>query len=399
MKISGIIAEYNPFHSGHEYQLHTARRLGATHIAVCMSGNFVQRGECAVISKHARTLAALRGGADLVLELPLPYAIASAEGFAFGGISILNALGCVDTLVFGAECENIDLLKAAAKAVDSDEIKEKLLKYLDDGIVFPKARELAVNELFGGDIAAVLTEPNNTLGVEYIKWLARLGSSIKPEAMLRTGAAHGSTKPAGGIASASYIREQMKKHSSEWRTLVPSGALKVYDEEFKQKHAPCSLSNIERGMLGKLRNMSADEYLSVADVSEGLHNKLAASVKTAGSLEELYDSVKSKRYTHSRIRRIVLSAYLGVNKDMQKISPPYIRVLGMNSRGAEILACAKKSCALPINTSLADLSKLGAECAAFVQSEASATDIFSLCSPYILPCGLDFTLKPVIIKE
>ena len=112
----------------------------------------------------------------------------------------------------------------------------------------------------------------------------------------------------------------MKKHSSEWRTLVPSGALKVYDEEFKQKHAPCSLSNIERGMLGKLRNMSADEYLSVADVSEGLHNKLAASVKTAGSLEELYDSVKSKRYTHSRIRRIVLSAYLGVNKDMQKIT-------------------------------------------------------------------------------
>ncbi len=396
MHISGIIAEYNPFHNGHAYQIDTARALGATHIVAVLGGAFTQRGECAAVDKFVRARAALLGGADLVIELPLPYAVSSAERFAFGGISLLDALGCVNTLVFGSESADISLLTQAAKALDDTSFPAALKEHLRHGLVFPKARQLALAQTADANCAALLSQPNNILGIEYIKWLLRKNSAITPVAIARTGAHHGSDVTSDDIASASLIRKRM--HAGQvWQTYVPAQAAVLYADELAKGHAPCSLVPLERAILARLRIIRREELLSLPDVTEGLEWRILKAVHTAQSLDELYGLIKTKRYTLSRIRRIVLCAYLGITSELQRTDPPYLRILGFNERGREILSRAKDTVALPMQTGLARCAKLSDAAARFAGLEAGATDLFGLCSPQIRPCGLDFTAKPVII--
>lgn len=397
MLTAGIIAEYNPFHNGHAYQIRTARSLGATHVVAVLGGAFTQRGDCAAVDKFTRARAALLCGADLVIELPLPYAVSSAERFAFGGVALLDSLGCVDTLVFGSECGDTDLLTHAAKAVDDPLFSEALKGFLNQGLVFPKARQLALAQTMGEDSAAVLEQPNNILGTEYIKWLLRLNSPITPVTIARTGAAHGSDISSGQIASASLVRKRMLA-GEEWRFFVPPQAADLYSHAIENGHAPCSLTRLERAVLARMRTITKDELLRLPDVTEGLEGRILKAARTAKSLDELYLLIKSKRYTLSRIRRIVLCAYLGVTSDLQLQSPPYIRVMGFNSRGKEILSRAKDTAKLPILTSLARCAEVSQTAAQFANLEAQASDIFALCSPQVLACGLDFTAKPVIIE-
>lgn len=397
MTIAGIIAEYNPFHNGHAYQIAGTRALGATHVAVCMSGSFTQRGECAVLAKHARVKAALLGGADLVVELPPPYAVSSAERFAFGGVSILNALGCINMLSFGSEIGDIIALKRTAQALESPQFAPLLQVQLDKGLVFPKARQLALIQLLGED-ALVLSHPNNTLGVEYLKWLVRLNSRIQPVTIPRKGVSHESTHASGGYASASLIRQHMLLEQEDWRRFVPVSAEEIYSDEIQDGKAPCTLRRVERAVLARLRGMTSEAFIAFPDVTEGLEGRIYKAVRSAASLDELYALIKTKRYTLSRIRRMVLCAFLGLDASLQVQPPPYIRILGFNARGAEILAKAKQTCSLPVSTSLSDLAMVNEHCKSFAQAQAAAADIFALCSPRNLPCGLDFTLKPVIIK-
>ncbi len=398
MTIAGIIAEYNPFHNGHAYQINSTRARGATHVVACMSGNFTQRGECAILPKHTRAKAALLGGADLVVELPLPYAVSSAERFAFGGVSILNALGCVELLSFGSECGDAMQLENAARALDHPDFSPVLKKHLKEGTVFPRARQLALHEALGDETAEVLSHPNNTLGVEYIKALHRLNSGIAPMTIPRKGAAHESDSASGAFASASLLRRRMLEDDKSWTGYVPQDAADLYRAEVSDGHAPCTLMRLERAVLARLRALPREAFTRFPDVTEGLEGRIYKAVRAATGLDELYSLIKSKRYTLSRVRRMVLCAFLGVETARLLQPPPYIRVLGFNARGAEILARAKDTASLPVGTSLADMVRLGGDGKRFAELEAAATDLFVLCAPDAQACGLDFTMKPVIIN-
>ncbi len=397
MKIGGVVAEYNPFHNGHAYQLLELRRTGATHITVVMSGNFVQRGEPALLDKWTRTEAALLSGADLILELPLPYGAATAERFAFGAVSLLEGLGCVDLLGFGCESGDLPALQRAARAVEDPEVYEAVRERMAGGISFAAAREEAVRERWG-ETGASLRQPNDILAVEYLRQLGRLGSSIQPVAVARKGAGHDSEMGEGGFASASFLRERWGDGPGEVLTYLPRQTHRVYE----QARAEGRILDRERWQwmeLSGLRALSKERFAQVPDLSEGLENRLYTASRQAGSLSELYSLCKAKRYSHARLRRLALAAFLGVERDLYRLPPPYLRVLGFNGRGREILAKAAKTARLPISHSLVRLEQLGGEAARFAALEAKAGDQYALGLGSPRPCGWEYTHKPVILSK
>ena len=398
MKVAAVIAEFHPFHNGHAYLCHTLRESGYTHVVAIMSGNFVQRGECAVLEKMVRTRAALLCGVDLVLELPLPYALATAEIFACGGVASLSALGCVDTLAFGSESGNAASLSACAQLLLSPEFGKALSKHLALGMSFASARQKAVADLAGLETASLLSQPNNILGIEYCKQLLSQNSKMRPVSPLRAGAEHDSKHPSGSFASASYLRGFLSQGEvSALVGFVPEKAFSLYQQALKNGLMPISQEAAELLTLGQLRRMSTEELARLPDISEGLEYRIEQAVRAATTLDGLYSLVKTKRYSHARIRRIVLSALAGLTREDGKIPPPYLRVLGMNGKGKEILAAARKTCALPLSTSLAKLRESSPQAARFARLEATADDLYNLCLPLRRQCGTDYTENAVIL--
>ncbi len=392
MKIAGVIAEYNPFHKGHEYQLSQTRELfGATHIAVCMSGSFTQRGDCACISKYARAKTAIQCGADLVIELPAPWAVAPAGRFAMGAVSLLNALGCVNMLSFGSESGDIELLNKTADAVVK--VEDELYSYFLDGGSLASARFNLIREEFGDEISTPLSRPNDTLAIEYILAVRRLCDKIHCCPISRAGVEHDSAAVQKGFASASLIRTMLNDNS--WQEYVPEISKKIIDEELSSEYAPADILKLERAILAKLRTLNPEDYTGLYEVSEGLENRIHSAARHASSLHELYDSIKTKRYSHARIRRIILSAFLGIDGKITAGLPPYISVLAMNERGREILAAAKPT--LPIISRYADVKKLSPEAAKVFDLECRATDLWALSLPFPAPCGLDCTSKLIVL--
>ena len=389
MLVSGIVSEYNPFHLGHAALISRTRLAGATHIVAVMSGNFVQRGEPAMLSKWARARQALQNGVDLVIELPLPWAISGAEKFARGAVGLLDALG-VDLLSFGSECGNITDLENAAQALLSPALHEAMQNELKRGTTFAKARQKAIGGLFGEKIALLLKEPNNILGIEYLKAIHLLNAKIIPSTIMRVGAAHDTTQSECGIASSSHIRSRILS-GDDYSSLMPESAAELLKNEIVAGNAPANLFLIERAILAKLRTMSREEFAALPDISEGLENRVYAAVRKSTTLDEVFDSIKSKRYTHARIRRIALSAFLGVNSSMSNGIPPYLRVIGFNARGIEILHSAKFTTKLPIITNSSDIFSLDKKGKIVVELESRSTDLFALCLPKAAPCGLDMT--------
>lgn len=394
MPTAGIIAEYNPFHLGHAALIDRLKQNGATHIVVVMSGNFVQRGDAAVISKWARTKQALLCGADLVVELPLPWSVAGAEKFALGGVFILNALKA-DIIGFGSECGNIEQLKGASNALLSPLLHDKILTLLSGGATFAAARQSAVKELFGESTADLLREPNNILGIEYLKAITRLNSPMEPFTVKRLGTAHNSSNGRCAFPSSAQIRS-MLKNNKDCSIFMPGPAWAVLKAEIEAGRAPASLSYIERGILAKLRIMDKHEFKVLPDISEGLENRVYSAVRKAKTLDELYALIKTKRYPHARIRRIVLSAFLGLNSSLTSKTPPYIRVLGMNDGGKEILRNAKSGLNLPVITRSSDIKLLDSRAKNIMGIEDKAADLFALCLPKAGPCGLDKTTGLII---
>ncbi len=395
MKTAGIVAEYNPFHNGHAHHIEETRQLGATHIVVVMGGHFMQRGEPAIATKWSRANAALSCGADLVVQLPLPWAMGTAETFAAGAVNILSALGAVDTLSFGSESGDISLLKSAAKAVLSPEIKEPLKSHLQKGIAFPLARQKAVSDIFGKEAASVLSTPNNILAVEYLKAIISQNSTLEPVTISRKGAGYHSLTAVEGIPSATMLRRVIKAKRGRLSPYMPRPAFEILKEEIKEKRAPALLEKIEPAILSHLRRLDIEDLATLPDISEGLEHRLYSAIRSTSTLKEIYDAVKTKRYAHSRIRRLVMSAYLGIRKEDLSGPPPYIWVIGMNQRGREILKKAKETATLPIVSSASQIAELDNRAKRIFALECRATDLFALSTPKPLPCGLEMT-TPII---
>ena len=352
--ITGIICEFNPFHSGHKYLIDTLRQ-NSDGIVCVMSGNLVQRGEFAVYDKFTRAKTALENGADLIIELPCAYSVLSAGGFAKYAVQILEASGVIDEIAFGAECDNINKLKETADKIQecNSLIKEKLAA----GLSYPAARKAAVN-------SDILDTPNNILAVEYIRQ-----TKLPCRAVKRIGKGHDTDD---AEYSASAIRNGLSLENI------------------------CSLKNCERAVLAKLRTMRCEDFLKFDDVSEGLENRIVDAVRTSVSLEEIYDKIKTKRYTHSRIRRIILRAYLDITKDFTS-NVPYIRILGFNRKGQDIAALMKKHANLPIICRYADVKELSEKGRRLFDLECKCTDLYNLGYKKPLPCGTEQRSKMIIL--
>ena len=392
MKIAATIAEYNPFHLGHEYMLKSVKSLGFDGVIAVMSGNFVQRGDCAVFDKRARAKAALQNGADLVIELPVPFATASAERFAYGAAEIIKGMGCVDAIAFGSESGDARIIEKAAKIISGD-LSEAIKPYLSEGMTFAAARQKAVESI--DKEAALLQNPNDTLAVEYISHL--LGSGINPIAIKRIGAAHdGEVK--NGFASASEIRKMIiSGDRNEFKKYMPKSAAEIIDEQIEKGLAPADLRSAEGAVLSTLRQMTAEDIAKLPDISEGLENRIISAVRGNTSLDEILEEIKTKRYTLARIRRTLLCAYLGITKDYVFGKVPYIRVIGFNQKGREIMNVMKKTATLPIVSRAKEINALDKRAQDMFILESRTTDLYWLMTPTKMPCGKEMTDSVIII--
>ncbi len=382
MSIIGIVAEFDPFHRGHACLVREIRRLCGEEstVVAAMSGDFTQRGGCASFDRHTRAELALRGGVDLVVELPLPWAVSSAESFALGGIRALLSAG-VDTLAFGSECGEIAKLERVAAALERADYPQKLRKALTSGRSFASARQQALTELVGED-AAVLEHPNDLLGVSYLAAARKLGANLKAVAIQRKGAAHNAGQPEDGIASASAIRSLLLKGETETAlALLPESSRDVLRREMAEGNGPADLKWNERAVLTRLRLMTPEDFLRLPDCSEGLENRLYRAAQQARSLEEFYELARSKRYPHARIRRLALWAYLGMEAADRPESLPYLRVLGMNEKGQALLRREKKRCPVEVLTKPAAVKKLDNAARRLFALEVRAADLRRLCLP------------------
>ncbi|MBQ5717385.1 MAG: nucleotidyltransferase [Clostridia bacterium] len=392
MKIAAVIAEYNPFHLGHEYMLTMVRNMGYDGIIAVMSGNFVQRGDAAISDKRSRAKMAISCGADLVIELPLPYAVASAQKFAQGSVEIIKGCGIVDAIAFGSECGDVELIKTTADII-ANEIGDELKKQLDKGITFAAAREKAVASI-DKKAAAILKSPNDTLAVEYVTALGNC--EIEPIAIKRIGAAHDGDA-IDGFASASQIRQMLLSGDIEGAAkYMPTAAAEILKEEIESGNAPVDLKRAENAVISHLRRLSIEDISNLPDVSEGLENRIFDAIRKGTSLDEIISRIKSKRYTMARIRRILLLAYLEVSKEDASVSVPYIRILGANQKGRQILKSMKKSATLPIITRTKEVNTLDKQAVNMFSLEGAAADLYWLMSPTNKPCGKDMT-DPIIM--
>lgn len=386
MSIAGIVCEYNPFHLGHKYHIEKTRQLLGedTGIICVMSGNFVQRGDCAVFAKHARSKAAVLNGADLVLELPLPWVLSSAEGFAYGSVAILNALNVVTHLSFGSESGEISELQAVLKGINESESHIKEL--MDTGISYAAARQKALEP----GLSELIASPNNILGIEYLKALDKLNSPIVPLTVTRHLTDHDSETPTDNFASASFIRNTILNSTPAWE-YVPETAADIF--KYEPVH---SLENCERAILAKLRSMTREEYAALPYGGEGLGQRLMNFAMVETSLVSIMEKTKSKRYPMSRIRRMLLCAWLGISTSDSTGEPPYIRVLAASRKGCEILKDIKKKTELPIITKPSSAHQLGGKAGEIFRLEAKATALYNLTAPNIIEGNTEWNTSPFI---
>ena len=391
MRLAGIITEYDSFHTGHAWQLRRAREMGAEAIAVCMSEDLTQRGAAALLPPAVRAAAALDAGADLVIGLPNPCAVQSAEGFAAAGVAALSALPELDSLVFGAETPDAEALLAVAEVLDSEAFAQKVRQLTDQGMSFAAARAEAAGGLHP-QAREILARPNNNLGVEYCKAIRRQSSRLAPVPIRRVGAGHGQKTPGeGGFASASFLRELWRGQGVEALTpYVPASALERYRAA---AHSGLDLDGhaFSVAVLSRLRAMTPDRLARTRGTGEGLEYRLAAALRTATGLEELYGAMKTKRYAHARLRRYVLCAALGYGEELPQ-TPPWLHVLAANRAGLALL----KGAALPADTSLAALEKKGEAAFVMARAHAAGGDLAALCRRVPGPMGQSYTQKPLL---
>lgn len=412
MNICGIIAEYNPFHNGHAYHIEqTKKATNCDAIVVIMSGNFIQRGVPALFDKWTRTKMALQNGADLVIELPSYYATSSAEYFAQGSVALLDGLGVVNNISFGSNTSDLDALKRIANVLylEPENYKKLLQSELKRGTSYPIARSNALKNFLKKEYSAkyisdILLDSNNILGIEYLKALLYSNSQIKPVLIERKGTSYNSTNIVNNMCSATAIRELLEKDELKTvETVMPDSSFKLMNQEILHGRAPMFLKNYEKEILYTLRKKTTDELLNIADVTEGLENLLKKASNEGMELESIIDIVKTKRYTRTRVQRILLHTLLDVTKtDVEdyKYNPQYIRVLGFTKNGEKVLSQIGNVSNLPVVTSVGKFLKNANETSKkMLEKDIMATNIYTL--GYQIPkyrtTNLDYTMPVVII--
>ena len=371
-------------HTGHLYLLEELRRrLGAeTAVVGVMSGDFVQRGDFALLRRQARARAAVESGVNLVLELPLPWAVSSAERFAAGGVEILEATGVVTRLAFGSECGDDAALVRVAACLRTEAYRAALRRHLTGGASYAACRQAAAAEVLGEEDAALLAQPNNNLGVEYCKALLNRGSGIRPLTVSRVGDAHDRERPGEGHPSATALRALIRAGEADRALeLMPPAMAAVYRAEAAVGRAPVFLETCERAVLARLRSMTESDFAALDQGREGLYRRLYRASRTAPTLEALLAEAKTKRYAHARLRRMALWAYLGLCPAEVPAQVPYLRVLAADALGRELLARMRKAARLPILTKPGRVRRLDQAAQALFALEARGADLYALAYP------------------
>ena len=408
-KVIGIIAEYNPFHNGHLYHLQKSLQLTHSSYSVAViSGNFTQRGSTSLIDKWSKAEIAIKNGIDLVLELPLLYSISSAENFAEGAVKILDSLKVVDYLSFGSESGDISTLNIVADILykEPKTYKNILSHELSKGLSFPKARENALL-MYLNDIrrfSNVLSSPNNILGIEYLKALKKLRSPMIPVTIERYNAGYHDTTYNGNVASSTAIRNIVKNNGWDiLRKVVPENTFSTLLENIKIGHVVPDISVFEKQIIYNLRKMSIQEIAELPDVSEGLENAIKNAANSCNSVVEFLNIIKSKRYTNTRLQRILLYALLGITKkdiSLSKKSIPYIRVLGFNNKGKYLISeIARTNPKLEIITSVKkymDTSN-NKNSKYMLEKDIWATNVYTIGYEYDSWNNLDYTHKLITL--
>ncbi len=377
MKVLGIVVEYNPFHNGHKYHIEKSlEATGCDYTVAVMSGNFVQRGEPAIINKWARTKMALLSGVDLVIEIPSVYAVSSAEFFAYGAVKLLESIGIVDYLCFGSEEGDLsNLISIADILIDEDMLyKEQLKTFLKSGLSFPAARASALSKCFNFsgkfNIEHLLRSSNNILAIEYIKALKRIDSKITPYTIKRLSNNYKDKELSGNISSATAIRGHIKEtynqldnshifELEQFKNSLSPISISILEDEFKSGRGPVFPELFENIILANLRQYGLQDIEQLQDVSEGLENRIKYSAENAGDYGTLIEMLCAKRYPKTRIQRILFYSMTGLNKNIFRAfdGPAYIRVLGFNSKGRKLLSKILKHSSLPLITKASAIDK------------------------------------------
>ena len=399
-KVVGIIAEYNPFHNGHSYHIQNTKALtGADLVVSIMTGNFTQRGNTSVVDKWEKTKMALNGGADLVIELPTIYSISSAENFANGAVKILKTLGIVDSISFGMEADDISTLNNIANVlyVEPTEYKAILDHELSKGNSFPKARENALM-MYLNDIkryANVLKGSNNILAIEYLKALKKQKSNLVPIGVKREKVYYNSTKIIDEYASATGIRNLLLHNQlEEVRKVVPAKTYSLLLNNIRQGTYVLDITAYNNEIIYKLRTMTVKEIANLPDVSEGLEYLIKDASNKTNNLIELINKVKSKRYTQTRVQRILLYALLGITKKDMEISKkmtPYIRVLGCSENGKMLLSQINSKAKVITSFKKFEKTNKNRKIKRMLEIDKKATDIYTLGYKKESKAGLDYT--------
>ena len=409
-KVLGIVAEYNPFHNGHMYHLQKAKqRVGAEYTVCIMSGNFVQRGNTSILNKWKKAEMAILNGVDLVIELPTIYSIASAESFANGAIQILDNLKIIDSISFGTETEDYGALNNISSILcdEPKKYKELLSQELKNGLSFPKARENALmlylndNQRYNN----ILNTPNNILAIEYLKALKKLKSTIQPVPIKREKVYYNDNAIIDEFASATAIRELIKNNDfSEIRKVVPDETYKVLRAEYDVGNIVFDLKIFEKQIIYNLRRMSTEQIANLPDVKEGLEHSIKNAAALTNNLQDFMNAVKTKRYTATRIQRILICSLLGITKKdaiLSKKNIPYVRVLGFNTKGKELISkITKANPKLDIITSVKKFQNQNNNKAyqRLLNIDIFSTDVYSMACKNDYIANSDYTKNMIINK-
>lgn len=390
--ITGIIAEFNPFHNGHEYLIKKAKEDSDAVICV-MSGNFVQRGDISIYDKFTRTAHALNCGADLVILLPSCWSMSCAENFALGGVSLLKSTGIVDRIAFGCENSNVDLLNKIAELRDDYEFNNVIKKHLNNGNTYAKSYELALNDI-DASYSEIATKPNNILGIEYIYAAKKLSYNVDFKAIDRIGVSHDSFNANGNYMSASAIREKIHRNDFEGvEHFIPDF---VYSD-IKNKNIS-KLNNLNNTLLYHLRSKDKDFFKNLPDINEGLENRIYEKIKTSKNFTELINNVSTKRYTSAHIRRLLLSAAFEIDNSFFKKEPPYIKILGYNNIGKNIVSEIKSKAKVPVVLTSDDYLQLTDNAKKLFESECISNDLYNMSFDTPIDSSSDLTTSIIKVK-
>lgn len=440
MKTIGIITEYNPFHNGHLYHLFKAKEMTeADYVIAIMSGNFLQRGEPAIINKWSRTKMALYAGVDLIIELPFVFSTQDANGFSFGAVKLLDSLQMVDYLCFGCETDNLDTLYSISNFlhIEPQKYKDLIVYNSKKGFEFPKTRSQALCEYhrkFGIDglekispldLRKLLKYPNNILALEYIKHLLNLKSKIQPVAIKRIGAGYHQKNITGNISSATSIRNEILNNlrspktdlfmlNDKIKSTIPSSVFPVLERELREERGPITLDSYRQFILATLRKMPLEDISRIQGVTEGLENRIKEASLKSYTVDQLINSIKTRRYTRTKIQRIILHLMMNLPKKDVKIfnrcGPLYARILGFSKKGKTLLRTIKKNSSTPLVSKLSNYLRQTASweninirnrLTKMLNYDILATDIYVLGSKKAKNriARLDFTNKIIIKKD